>query len=59
MIGNSCKGVSIYQDYNSDAESRIIWWRDIVKISYKKHKLRLKYHPPEVRQQVTVCMCEQ
>lgn len=48
MIGNSCKGVSIYHDYNNDAESQLILWRDIVKISYKKHKFRVKYHPPEV-----------
>lgn len=46
-LGNSCRGIAIYEDYNSDKESRLILWKDIVKISYKTHKFRIKYHPPE------------
>ncbi len=47
-IGNGCKGISVYYEDKKDKDKTHVPWKDIVKISYKKDKFRVIYHPPEV-----------
>lgn len=48
-IGNGCKGISAYYEGKEDKDRLHVPWKDIVKISYKRDKFRIIYHPPEVR----------
>lgn len=47
-IGNGCMGISIYPEGKEDKDRLHVSWADIVKISYKRDKFRMIYHPPEV-----------
>ena len=44
-IGNGCKGVSVYYQEGDDMQDRHIEWRNIVKISYKRRKFKIRFHP--------------
>lgn len=46
-IGNGCKGISVYSGEKEEKELHVRW-RDIVKISYKRDKFRIIFHPAEV-----------
>ena len=54
-IGNGCNGISVYYQENDDQPDLHIEWRNIVKISYKRRKFKIRYHP-KVRVS-TQCMC--
>lgn len=47
-IGNGCSGISVYYEDKEDKDKMHVPWKDVVKISYKKDKFRIIYHPPEV-----------
>ena len=47
-IGCGCRGISIYYEGKDDKDRTRVPWRDIDKISYKRDKFRIIYHPPEV-----------
>ena len=44
-IGNGCKGISIYYHENDDQSDHHIEWRNIVKISYKRRRFKIRFHP--------------
>lgn len=57
-IGNGCRGISVYFDGKEDKDRLHIPWGDIVKISYKRDKFRLIYHPPEVRRRAAAIVSD-
>ena len=55
-IGNGYRGISIYYEDKEDKERTHVPWKNIVKISYKRDKFRIIYHPSEVCV-TTLCVC--
>lgn len=44
-IGNGCKGISVYYHESDSLSDHHIEWRNIVKITYKKRRFKIKFHP--------------
>ena len=44
-IGNGCKGISVYYHEDDGQTDLNIEWRNIVKISYKRRRFKIRFHP--------------